>query len=568
MYETDLTTGESTLIQDVGTQYGDIAQVPTGEIYAILFETRFTTNGGIYRIDLETGVETLVSDIPDDGSETYASLTSDSNGNLYYSEDSTGNLYYVTPDGSGGFTSPTLAGTVPIATKDIVFLDDNTAWVTDGTSIFQYDVQPDGTFTNETDLGAIDGGITHYGLWVGDDGLVYSVEDNGDVKSTDPNSLPLTWTAAGNVGDNAVNGATSMDVHPGAPGNDTLSGGDGNDTVDGGFGDDVLDGGAGADKLLGGAGNDILTGGTGDDTITGGDGDDTFVYAPGDGNDTITDFNFGNTGSLDDGINNNNDFVDLSAFYDNISELYADQADDGILNQSNDGVGGVDYSDNTQFGTGSLTFTGASADGSSFTTENTGVVCFTTGTAIRTPRGDILIDDLHVGDLVTTMDNGPQPIRWIGRRHLDHAILIAAPNLRPVLIRKGLLGIERDLLVSPQHGMLIDRDHLARAKHLAETPGSNIRIAHGKREVTYIHLMFDAHQIIFAENAPSESFYPGPMAQKMIAPEPLEELRALFPDVVSSQISSGKIEAEYGEQARLFMPRKFVQTAFQMAQAG
>lgn len=146
--------------------------------------------------------------------------------------------------------------------------------------------------------------------------------------------------------------------------------------------------------------------------------------------------------------------------------------------------------------------------------------------------------------------------------HLDHVTLIAAPNLQPVLILKGLLGIERDLLVSPQHGMLIDRDHLA------ETQGSNIRIAHGKREVTYIHLMFDAHQIIFAENAPSESFYPCPMAQKMIAPEPLEALRALFPDVVSSQISSGKIEAEYGEQARLFMPRKFVQTVLQMAQAG
>ncbi len=54
----------------------------------------------------------------------------------------------------------------------------------------------------------------------------------------------------------------------------------------------------------------------------------------------------------------------------------------------------------------------------------------------------------------------------------------------------------------------------------------------------------------------------------MFAPEPLEALRALFPDVVSSQISSGKIEAEYGEQARLFMPRKFVQAVLQMAQAG
>ena len=69
---------------------------------------------------------------------------------------------------------------------------------------------------------------------------------------------------------------------------------------------------------------------------------------------TITDFNAGNTGTLDDGNTANNDFIDLSGYYDNLSELYADQADDGILNQSNtlDGKGrATDYSDNTQFRT-------------------------------------------------------------------------------------------------------------------------------------------------------------------------------------------------------------------------
>ena len=167
------------------------------------------------------------------------------------------------------------------------------------------------------------------------------------------------------------------------------------------------------------SGADSIDGGAGDDSLTGGAGDDVFVYAASDGSDTITDFNTGNSGTLEDGDSTNNDFIDLGSYYDYMSELYADHADDGVLNQSNstDNGGDVDYSDNSRFAEDEgITFTGASADNSSFTTENTGVTCFTSGTAILTPGGDVLIDELCVGDLVVTADNGPQPIRWIGKK--------------------------------------------------------------------------------------------------------------------------------------------------------
>lgn len=301
---------------------------------------------------------------------------------------------------------------------------------------------------------------------------------------------------------------------------------------------------------------------TGDDVLTGGLGDDVFVYAPGDGNDTITDFNDGNTGTLSDGISTNNDFIDLSGFYDHISELHADQADDGILNQSNDGVDGVDYSNNLSFGTGSLTFTGAVADGTFFTVENTGVVCFTSGTAILTPQGERLIDDLVVGDLVSTLDNGPQPVRWIGRMHLGRAALLARPDVRPVLIPRGVLGAARTLLVSPQHGMLLGRDHLVRAKHLVDTPKTHVRIAHGRRSVTYIHLMFDAHQVIFAEGTASESFYPGPMALRVVSPASLAQLRTLFPGACAPQTDKALIERSYGDTARPFLQKRAIAEHF------
>ena len=348
------------------------------------------------------------------------------------------------------------------------------------------------------------------------------------------------------------------DVHfttiPVVPGNDTIDGGTGNDLLYGEGGDDSILGGSGHDTIDGGTGDDVITGGLGNDRLTGGDGDDTFTYAPGDGADTITDFNAGATGTLDDGDSTNNDFIDLSGYYDHISELYADQADDGILNQSNTtNTRGeaVDYSDNSQFGSGSLTFQNASADSSSFTAENTAVVCFTTGTAIRTPTGDKLIDDLRPGDLVCTVDNGPQPIRWIGRRTIGQEALIKTPSLRPVLIQAGIMGVARDMLVSQQHGMLLRDRVLVRAKTLAETGGNPVRIANGKRSVTYVHLLFDRHEVIFAEGAPSESLYPGKMAVGAMSAVAQAELETLFPALKDADANLP--DAWYGATAREYL---------------
>ena len=63
----------------------------------------------------------------------------------------------------------------------------------------------------------------------------------------------------------------------------------GNDILDGTSGNDNLSGGGGNDALTGRWGNDTLIGGTGNDALDGGQNDDTYVYARGDGNDTIVD---------------------------------------------------------------------------------------------------------------------------------------------------------------------------------------------------------------------------------------------------------------------------------------
>ncbi|MCH2067492.1 Hint domain-containing protein [Shimia sp.] len=320
----------------------------------------------------------------------------------------------------------------------------------------------------------------------------------------------------------------------------------GDDTIYADNGDDVVFGEAGNDTIFGGGGSDTLDGGAGDDKLLGGSGDDVFVVSG--GNDTIGDFNTGNTGALNDGDSSNNDFVDLSGHYDSMHELHADMADDGVLNQSNtlDAKGNaVDYSDNTQFGDGSLSFIGDVQ----LTADNTGVVCFTTGTMILTPQGERPIESLKPGDMVTTMDNGPQPIVWIGSTSLSGHQLRAQPKLRPIHINAGVLGADRPLLVSPQHGVLLPgSDILVRATHLHRFV-SGTRVALGKQELTYFHLMFERHQIVFSNGSPSESLYPGPMALQAMNAEARAEIDTLFPGVLGMSVRN-KVAQLYGDTAR------------------
>lgn len=161
------------------------------------------------------------------------------------------------------------------------------------------------------------------------------------------------------------------------------------------------------------------------------------------------------------------------------------------------------------------------------------VPCFVAGTLIRTPRGEVPIETLRPGDLVQTLDDGPQPLRWIGSRTVP-----AAGPLAPICIRAGAFGNHRKLLVSPQHRILM-RDSLAElmfgtsevlvaAKDLVND--HSVRRVPGG-DVEYVHLLFDRHQIVLAEGLASESFLPGPQVLGDFPRETLDEITGLFPEL-------------------------------------
>ena len=180
-------------------------------------------------------------------------------------------------------------------------------------------------------------------------------------------------------------------------------------------------------------------------------------------------------------------------------------------------------------------------------------ICFVTGTRIATPQGEVPVEELKVGHLVSTMDCGPQPLLWIGRRRLRFP---EAPDTqKPIEFKRGSLGEGlpcNNLVVSPQHRMFLPRNNRmkslrsdgALAPAAALTSLRGVRRKTGCRQVEYHALLLAQHQIIFAERAPVESFYPGPAGLATLNPIERLSLIARVPQIHSGGAS------RYGPKVR------------------
>ncbi len=320
-----------------------------------------------------------------------------------------------------------------------------------------------------------------------------------------------------------------MDVIRGGDGNDRIFGQDDDDILYGDDGDDFIDGGIDDDKLFGGAGNDTLIGGQGNDTFRGGAGND--IMSGGDDRDVFTDLNGGDvvdggTGSTKPGDVDDFDTLNLRGLkqYDIVDSVDAD---------GNSTSGRVEFRDGT---TPDIIFSEIEDI----------VVCFTRGTMIQTAEGEKAIEDLEVGDMIVTRDRGLQPMRWVGSRKVP-----AKGKLAPIRIKAGAMKNDRDLLVSPQHRMLVegwraellfnDREILAAAKHLVN--GDTIFVDEGG-EVEYFHILFDSHELVFANGAWSESFHPGEMGFEALDDEAREEVLTLFPELRVDAMCYGRAARE------------------------
>ena len=188
------------------------------------------------------------------------------------------------------------------------------------------------------------------------------------------------------------------------------------------------------------------------------------------------------------------------------------------------------------------------------TDQPTGVICFTPGTRIRTETGDVAVEEIREGDRIQTKDSGLQDVLWIGEKRVSGARLYAMPELRPIRLRQGALGIERpdeDLIVSPSHRLLVrgpkaralfnTDEVLVTARDLIDDAG--VVRDHSLSQVTYVHILLPRHEVVFANGLETESFHPAGEALDSVDNWSRDRLLGMLPELGADPMA-------YGDYAR------------------
>ncbi|MFM2349549.1 MAG: hypothetical protein RIR04_515 [Pseudomonadota bacterium] len=165
-------------------------------------------------------------------------------------------------------------------------------------------------------------------------------------------------------------------------------------------------------------------------------------------------------------------------------------------------------------------------------------VSFARGTSITLATGvQRNIEALVVGDVILTRDHGGQPLRWIGR-----ATLRAVGAFAPVVFPSRLLGNAGDLIVSQHHRMFIYQrkrkagistsELLVQARHFVDNKKVFIREG---GFVDYFSLVFDRHEIIYAQGVPVESLMVNDASVNNLPAELSQDVKARFPGLSQNQ---------------------------------
>jgi len=147
--------------------------------------------------------------------------------------------------------------------------------------------------------------------------------------------------------------------------------------------------------------------------------------------------------------------------------------------------------------------------------------------------GEVSVEDLAVGDMVSTLERGPEPVRWIGT-----ATVPAKLEMAPVEFAPGALGQDRMLRVGRNQRLLLSgwQVELFFGEESVWAPASSfldcahVRVAEGGY-VSYYGLLLDRHSTLLAEGIEVESLHPGDIALGEMSASAKADLFTAFPEV-------------------------------------
>lgn len=183
---------------------------------------------------------------------------------------------------------------------------------------------------------------------------------------------------------------------------------------------------------------------------------------------------------------------------------------------------------------------------------------FVRGTAITLASGaQRPVEELKPGDRVLTRDHGGQPVRWIGTQTVR-----AVGAYAPVVITKDTLGNAADLILSQHQRLFVyqrgaDRvtetaEMLVKAGLLVDEDAVFLRKG---GFVDYFTLVFDHHEVIYAECIPVESLELSPDTRQSLPGEIAAGIEAEFGDLAhtpafGTELSGDRIDPE--KRRRIF----------------
>jgi hypothetical protein len=135
-------------------------------------------------------------------------------------------------------------------------------------------------------------------------------------------------------------------------------------------------------------------------------------------------------------------------------------------------------------------------------------VCFTVGTLIATPQGEVTVESLKIGDPIMTEDGREVPVKWIGRQTV-HKLFTLPERFAPVRVGAGALGRglpHTDLLLTANHALILDgiainAGALINGVTIIREPMESL-----PERITYYHVETKDHDVILANGAPAETF--------------------------------------------------------------
>jgi hypothetical protein len=158
-------------------------------------------------------------------------------------------------------------------------------------------------------------------------------------------------------------------------------------------------------------------------------------------------------------------------------------------------------------------------------------VCFAAGTLIRTPRGDVAVETLKVGDVVVTASGEMRAVKWMGHADIDFLRTPRGGPGLPIRIAADAFGPARpsqDLYLSAGHSVCVDLlgEILIPVSYLVN--GSTVAEVETDA-ISYWHVELDSHDILVANNLPAESYLA--MANRGA----FDELRGVLPAMLEGR---------------------------------